>query len=72
MFLEWLYDSTSSISAFKSPVVIGVCGALLGPVSLLLVWRLWAFTIKPLLRANEPRELPYWIPCTYNDIPVTC
>lgn len=29
----------------------------------LLSWRLWRFTILPLLRPNEPRELPYWIPC---------
>ena len=29
----------------------------------LLLWRLWAFTIVPLLRPDEPRDLPYWIPC---------
>jgi len=31
-------------------------------VSSLLTWRLWTFTIRPLLTPNEPRPLPYWIP----------
>ncbi|KAK3332571.1 cytochrome P450 [Cercophora scortea] len=25
-------------------------------------WRLWIFTIKPWLRPDEPRDVPYWIP----------
>ncbi|KAF2759738.1 cytochrome P450 [Pseudovirgaria hyperparasitica] len=28
----------------------------------LISFRLWAFTIKPILNPNEPKELPYWIP----------
>ncbi|KAF1996571.1 cytochrome P450 [Amniculicola lignicola CBS 123094] len=28
----------------------------------LLCFRFWAFTVKPWLRPDEPRELPYWIP----------
>ena len=28
-----------------------------------LIWRLWAFTVLPALRPNEPKEVPYWIPC---------
>lgn len=28
----------------------------------LLLWRLWRFTIRPLLNPHQPRELPYWIP----------
>ena len=31
----------------------------------LLSWRLWRFTIVPLLAPTEPRELPYWIPCMF-------
>ena len=27
-----------------------------------LLWRLWAFTFKPMLRPDEPKPLPYWIP----------
>jgi hypothetical protein len=29
-----------------------------------MIWRLWKFTLKPLLRPDEPKELPYWIPGT--------
>lgn len=28
-----------------------------------MLWRLWRFTIRPHLRPDEPKELPYWIPC---------
>lgn len=30
--------------------------------SVLLVWRIWRFTISPLLHPEEPQEVPYWIP----------
>ena len=30
-----------------------------------LMWRLWTFTILPLSRPREPKELPYWIPGEY-------
>ncbi|KAL2808469.1 putative cytochrome P450 [Aspergillus granulosus] len=29
----------------------------------IMVWRLWRFTIRPILHPDEPKELPYWIPC---------
>ena len=29
----------------------------------LLLWRFWTFTILPALHPNEPKEVPYWIPC---------
>lgn len=32
----------------------------------LLLWRLWKFTIRPRLHPDEPKELPYWIPCTLH------
>jgi hypothetical protein len=31
-------------------------------VFFLFLFRLWKFTIRPLLHPNEPKELPYWIP----------
>ena len=37
--------------------------ALLVVVAALLLWRLWTFTLHPLLNPLEPREVPYWIPC---------
>jgi hypothetical protein len=30
--------------------------------ALLLLWRLWRFTILPSYHPEEPKELPYWIP----------
>lgn len=34
----------------------------------LLLWRLWVFTVLPVLRPDEPKELPYWIPCKYAEM----
>ena len=30
---------------------------------LLLIWRLWRFTILPSFEPSEPKPLPYWLPC---------
>ena len=38
------------------PLILGALGGSY------LLWRLWAFTFKPMLRPNEPKPLPYWIP----------
>ena len=35
---------------------------LLASPSTLLSWRLWRFSISPLLYPEEPQEVPYWIP----------
>lgn len=31
--------------------------------AVLLLWRLWRFTVEPLIYPNEPKTYPYWIPC---------
>jgi hypothetical protein len=36
-------------------IIIALCTVLVG-------WRIWAFSIVPALRPDEPRLLPYWIP----------
>ncbi|RAH44659.1 cytochrome P450 [Aspergillus brunneoviolaceus CBS 621.78] len=33
-----------------------------GGVVLLVIWRLWRFTVRPLLNPDSPREVPYLIP----------
>ncbi|TVY19957.1 Prostacyclin synthase [Lachnellula arida] len=33
-----------------------------GAISLLVVWRIWKFSIIPFLYPNDPKELPCWIP----------
>ena len=29
----------------------------------LVLWRLWTFTVRPWMNPDEPREVPYWVPC---------
>ncbi|PQE32214.1 cytochrome P450 oxidoreductase protein [Rutstroemia sp. NJR-2017a WRK4] len=29
----------------------------------LVTWRFWRFTLSPILYPDDPKELPYWIPC---------
>lgn len=43
---------------FKNFYVLCIVG--LG--SVLLVWRIWTFTIRPWLHPHEPRDIPYWVP----------
>jgi hypothetical protein len=31
-------------------------------LAILFLWRLWSFTVVPLLRPSSPKTLPYWIP----------
>ncbi|VUC27966.1 unnamed protein product [Clonostachys rosea] len=50
--------SSALIWAYKTSLIFFVL-----PILLLLVWRLWRFTIRPWLRPLEPKEIPYWIPC---------
>ncbi|KAK0616095.1 putative cytochrome p450 [Bombardia bombarda] len=28
-----------------------------------MLWRFWRFTVTPILYPDDPKELPYWIPC---------
>ena len=30
-------------------------------------WRIWSFTILPLLHPDEPKEIPYLIPCRLSN-----
>jgi hypothetical protein len=39
-------------------------------ILLLLLWRLWKFSLKPYLYPDDPKELPYWIPCRSSTISV--
>ena len=31
----------------------------------LFTWRVWSFTVRPWLHPNDPKELPYWVPCKF-------
>ena len=45
----------------RSALVIGA-----GLGVLLLVWRLWRFTVAQMLWSKEPKVLPYWMPVIGN------
>ena len=49
-----------------SPYLSALIASFLGLSFLVLLWRLWAFTLHPMLRPSEPQELPYWIPSQYR------
>ena len=40
--------------------------------SILFVWRLWSFTIRPYFHPREPKRFPYWIPCAYQGLELLC
>lgn len=37
--------------------------AAIGFALILLSWRVWRFHVIPAIHPNDPKELPYWIPC---------
>jgi len=46
----------ASVEHFPGLCIVFACWILL------LVWRIWRFTIYPLIYPNYPKELPYWVP----------
>ena len=42
---------------------ISLAAVAIASATVLVSWRLWAFTIVPALYPHEPKEVPYWIPC---------
>lgn len=45
-------------------------GLYLIPVLLaLLAWRVWNFTLRPLMKPDELHHLPYWVPCKLSNTP---
>ena len=55
--LKLLHDGLPNGALSPSLTVLAFC------VFSLLGWRLWKFTIRPYMRPQAPKELPYWIPC---------
>lgn len=50
-------SKTVAVGPYHFQIIIFTCA------TVLLSWRIWAFTIQPALRSDKPPELPYWIPC---------
>lgn len=47
-------------NVYISPTVLISMGIMV----LLCLWHLWKFNIRPHFYPDNPKELPYWIPCT--------
>ncbi|KAF2248090.1 cytochrome P450 [Trematosphaeria pertusa] len=62
MIVSKLSDRFTFPPNFLSSMPLGATCIVLLIGIFLLVFRLWAFTIKPWLNPQQPRELPYWIP----------
>ena len=62
--LKEVYDLLSELShpVVKLIAYSIIAQACVSALASWLLWRLWAFTIQPRLRPEEPKELPYWIP----------
>lgn len=73
VFAEFLPISVNNVYTMLLPMASALGGLDRGLFSviqlvllaagLLLLWRLWRFTIRPAMKPDEPRRLPYWIPC---------
>ena len=61
-FNKMLLPLTNAFRGLEGPLPYALQAIILLTGSLLL-WRLWRFTILPLLEPNQPKRLPYWIPC---------
>lgn len=54
----FLTPENNDLRHFSTPLMI-----LAIVLVLFFAWRVWRFTIEPMMKPGEPRELPYWIPC---------
>lgn len=61
---ENTYIQIVKLAKWSNPIVIVILAATI----LWIAWRIWTFTIKPLLNPKEPREMPYSIPCELKNV----
>lgn len=38
----------------------------IGFTVVLVFWRVWKFHLRPSLHPEDPKELPYWVPCEFQ------
>lgn len=60
MITQAVFDTVVSVT---SPLLSII---LFSSLAILLLWRLWAFTVLPALYPDDPKELPYWMPGKLN------
>lgn len=68
LILEHPLQNLVSIAQEMNEKTLYLFWALCTISAILLLWRLWVFTVLPALRPDEPKELPYWIPCKHAEI----
>ncbi|KAI3317207.1 putative cytochrome p450 [Xylariaceae sp. AK1471] len=51
----FVHDSASLVNSALTRAVISLLSAL-------VLWRIWRFTVLPLLHPDQPKEFPYWVP----------
>lgn len=65
MVLSFLltFDSLWQIPWFARIFPPWAFNSVVSLISILVFWRLWRFTMLPILCPADAEELPYWIPC---------
>ncbi len=64
MIFQAVFDTVvSAVSSVNSPLL---SVAIFSSLTILLLWRLWNFTVLPVFYRDDPKELPYWIPGKSN------
>lgn len=67
MLIEAVYSLQELVDSQRaSSYAARLLTTLSTPSIILLLWLLYAFTLKPILLPLEPRELPYWVPSEYS------
>ena len=51
-----IYSNVATANPSPSITIALIC-------LLMYAWRLWNFTLSPLLDNKKPEQIPYWIPC---------
>lgn len=61
--IDWTSQEISWVNQEYPSVTIAVISA-----CVLVLWRIWRFTVLPSYYPNDPKELPYWIPCRLSTL----
>lgn len=63
MLLDLIVSVLSKANPLQTHPSVWVVVLTMGVLGMLLIiWRLWRFTLLPAWYPREPKELPYWIP----------
>jgi hypothetical protein len=63
--IDWTGQGLSWVNQEYPALTVAVTSA-----CVLVLWRIWRFTILPSYHPNDPKELPYWIPCKLTPLSI--